>query len=378
MVFFRAPAPVAKVIGGALALILVLTLLSPPEARNQIVSSVSTSQLPELPSWARFSSYRSDFGFMPQGPKLDALCAGYRWDVFPYRYQHRKIFDLIMVNDEVDALLIRMGEMTQVDYFVIVESDLTFSDQQKPLHVQENMGLFKDYRHKMIIHTLNTTGEEFADTWAREKFSRNAMFDQVFPNLSGKQAANLGDIIIVGDVDELVRPEVLIAMRNCQITKHVRLWTAFYYYSFQWLNDGGKEWDHPDATFFNGLKDTVMPQNLRDDGPDSDVHRAGWHCSYCFPELQMMVNKLKSFSHQEYNTPEYNTPSKILHRVQNGIDLFDRWSLYRIDNNKDVPTFVSKHASQFGYMLDRTLEDGGFVDTWDLLADEVSPAVSRP
>jgi Glycosyltransferase family 17 len=39
------------------------------------------------------------------------------------------------VNDELDALETRMGEMDQVNYFVIVESETTFSNKQKPLYL---------------------------------------------------------------------------------------------------------------------------------------------------------------------------------------------------------------------------------------------------
>ena len=31
------------------------------------------------------------------------------------------------------------------------------------------------------------------------------------------------------------------------------------------------------------------------------------HCSYCFRELEQYKNKIKSFSHQEYNKPPYIT-----------------------------------------------------------------------
>ena len=93
----------------------------------------------------------------------------------------------------------------QVDYFVILESAKTFTDATKPLYVRENWARFKKYHHKMILHTLDTDHAQFSagDTWARERFSRNAMYDQMIPNLTGKQEAAVGDVILVSDVDEI-------------------------------------------------------------------------------------------------------------------------------------------------------------------------------
>jgi beta-1,4-mannosyl-glycoprotein beta-1,4-N-acetylglucosaminyltransferase len=327
----------------------------------------------KIPSWAKHEVPQDRLGFMPLDETVEEMCAHYRWRPYPDRFHRRKIYDLIMMNDEFDALSLRMGEMgDQVDYFVVVESDLTFSDNEKPLHVLENWDAFSEFHHKMIRHTLNLTGKDFGgDAWGRESFSRNAMFDQVFPTLEDEQIATHGDVLIVGDVDEVVRPEVLTALRNCEIPRRVKLWTRFYYYSFQWLHpEGHAEWGHPDATFFDGLNDTVLPQDLRGGGTDVDVYSAGWHCSYCFSKLQDIVNKVKSFSHQEMNTPDFTSPAKILQRVRFGRDMFDRGNLYRIDNNRDVPGFVVRNADKFGYMLDRDAEDGGFEDAWDLLDEE--------
>jgi hypothetical protein len=69
-------------------------------------------------------------------------------------------------------------------------TDKTFTDAKKPLHVLQNWDRFKNYHHKMIRHTLNTSGVSFGNTWAREKFSRNAMYDQVIPYLTGVQKSS--------------------------------------------------------------------------------------------------------------------------------------------------------------------------------------------
>lgn len=362
-----------RLIGGAIAAIFLLNHLylsdgSRPHRSIRSSMRYGASWRFKIPSWAKSEVPQDRLGFMPLSEDVDAMCKHHHWTPYQDRFHRRKIYDLIMVNDELDALLIRMGEMDQVDYFVIVESDLTFSDKPKPLHVAENWDLFAEHHSRMILHTLNTTGQTFEDTWGREKFTRNSMFDQVFPLLQDEQIATHGDVIIVADVDEIIRPEVLTALRNCEIPKRVRFQTHLYYYSFQWMPSNGEhEWRHPEATYYDGLTDTIRPDDLRYGQADINVYSAGWSCSYCFSRLQDIVNKVKSFSHQEMNKPEFTTPSKILQRVRMGQDMFDRGQLFRIDNNKDVPGFVVRNAEQFRYMLDRDSDDGGFVDAWDLV-----------
>ena len=315
-------------------------------------------------------------GFIPEGPNLDEYCERHHWKPFMPRIRRRKIFDLILINTELEWLEIRMGEMaSEVDYFVVVESAMTFSDAPKPLYVRESWDRFAAYHDKMILHTLNETGQAFPDAWSRESFSRNAMFDQVFPTLAEDEnrAPHPGDVIIVGDVDELVRPSVLAVLRNCAFPPRLRLYTKIYYYSFQWLSQGRGHgnWDHPDATFYTDYKTTVRPQSLRDDAAEGEVWNAGWHCSFCLPSLGDIVKKITSFSHTEMNRPEIVDPKSILQRVRMGLDVFARGGsdCHRVEDNVDVPAFLLKNKQRFAYALDRDPVHGNFVDFAEVLAD---------
>ena len=211
---------------------------------------------------------------------------------------------------------------SHVDYFVILEAAKTFTDEPKPLYVRENWSRFKKYHHKMILHTLDTSEADFeeGDTWAIERFSRNAMYDQVIPHLKNAQEAFVGDVILVSDVDEIPRPDAIKTLRNCDFPKEVTLHTKMYYYGFQWAKR--EDWAHPQATFYNNEK-TVLPSDLRD-SHGADLYNAGWHCSYCFSTVEEMVTKIKSFSHKELNREEFTDRDKIVTRVRGGRDMFDR------------------------------------------------------
>jgi beta-1,4-mannosyl-glycoprotein beta-1,4-N-acetylglucosaminyltransferase len=62
------------------------------------------------------------------------------------------------------------------------------------------------------------------------------MFLQVIPGLKGEKAAQMGDVILVSDVDEIVRPAALQILRNCDFPLRLTLRSQFYYYGFQFLH----------------------------------------------------------------------------------------------------------------------------------------------
>jgi beta-1,4-mannosyl-glycoprotein beta-1,4-N-acetylglucosaminyltransferase len=254
-----------------------------------------------------------------------------------------------------------MGQMAdQVDYFVILEAEKTFTDEVKPLYVRENWARFQAYHHKMILHTLSTEDANFTDTWSRERFSRNAMYDQVIPYLSGAQEAFAGDVILVSDVDEIPRPDALKALRNCDFPKEVTLHTKMYYYGFQWAKRD--DWPHPQATYY-AHSETTLPSDLRDSS-GGNLYIAGWHCSYCFSTVAEMVTKIKSFSHTEMDREEFTDRQKIVDRVRMGKDMFDREEeqFDRVEENMDVPQFLRVSGDRYKYMLDRDGSNAGFLD----------------
>jgi hypothetical protein len=68
--------------------------------------------------------------------------------------------------------------------------------------------------------------------------------------------------------------------------------------------------------------------------------RGGWHLSW-FGGVDFVQRKIRSFSHQELNTPEFTDRDHILDALQNGKDLFKRpWYVMErieIENNEYLP-----------------------------------------
>ncbi len=117
------------------------------------------------------------------------------------------LYDCFTFYNELDLLEVRLHELYEiVDHFVIVEANLTFSGNPKPFYFAENRDAFGRYADKIIYvgmefpegdlrHRLTTRPED--STWAREHFQR----DQISRGLT---EASSDDLIIVGDVDEII------------------------------------------------------------------------------------------------------------------------------------------------------------------------------
>lgn len=301
----------------------------------------------------------------------------------PYKKEQRKVYDLILLSSELDWLEIRLRTLSPfVDYFVVVESHKTFTGETKPLHLQDGWDLFRDHHHK-IIHRVVYDPIKSDDIWDHEEWFSNSMLTQVFPGLVGTQyEAHDGDVLVVSDMDEIVRPGAMLLLRHCDIPERLSMGTDAYSYSFQWRRRG-PQWTHPDATIYRG-EDTLLPNELRQGskegswGPSAVLRKwrsratlwdAGWHCSGCFPTIAEMRTMMNGYSHKDVNTPENRDAKTIIDRVRNGKDLFGRPNeIYdRVEHIEDVPEFIlsqNRLMMRFKYLLERNGEDAGFED-WE-------------
>ncbi|KAK2616265.1 hypothetical protein QQS21_000900 [Conoideocrella luteorostrata] len=304
------------------------------------------------------------------------FCAAHGYSVFtPQRPSNeRKVYDLVMVNSELDFLEIRLNTLYDyVDYFIIVESPKTFQGEKKPLVIKDSWDRFRRYHDKMIYHEL-TFPRAFNPhrAWDYEDLQRDAMYEQAMLRLVGDRAPVNGDVIIVADVDEIPRPQSVLVLRSCNYPRRLTLASKFYYYSFQFLHTG-PEWQHPQATYYEGSRTTLKPTNLRNGdggfapfrGREKGVlNNAGWHCSSCFATIEQFLNKIASFSHGWMNAERYRDKDKIAAAVREGRDLWERQhdTFTRLQENKDTPPLVLEEPKRFGYMTNRDGPTAGFTD----------------
>ncbi|KAI6365960.1 hypothetical protein MCOR25_005194 [Pyricularia grisea] len=366
-------APIRKLRVLVLAPIAILLVFLWHRKQADVINDTMSSSPPS-------TTHRVSVDMFHQNPGLPdaALCRLHGWRPYqtPASGRPRKVYDLFMINTELEWLEIRLNtSYHEVDHFIVVEAPLTFTGLPKPLIIKENWERFAPYHDKLIYHELQyPPGYDPPRPWDREDLQRDAMLTQVFPGLEGGESRpQQGDVIIVADVDEVVRPETLRLLRACAFPRRLTLRSRFYYYSFEFLHRG-PEWAHPQATTYAGSVDaTIKPTNLRngDGGPapliyfdKDDLWNAGWHCSSCYATMGEVLTKMASFSHVSLNQDFFRDRNRIADRVREGLDLWSRpGQIYdRIKDNTDLPPFVLNHKDRFVHLLDRSGKSAGFSD----------------
>jgi len=234
-----------------------------------------------------------------------------------------EIVDCFLFFNEIDMLLFRLKELNDyVDYFVLVESDHTFSGNPKELFYENNKHLFSAYNHK-IIH-IAIKGKEDVSAWERETMQRNAV-------TQGLKLLDLtkDDIIILSDCDEIPNPELLKKVRNENVIWQNHIYSLeqdFYYYNLNSLKLN--YWTMSKIFRYGEISISKRtPQEIRYTQM-FQITDGGWHFSY-FGSPEKIKYKIQSFSHQEFNNENYTDLEKIKNQIDTKQDLFYR-------NNEEI------------------------------------------
>ncbi|WP_298960152.1 hypothetical protein [uncultured Roseibium sp.] len=135
-----------------------------------------------------------------------------------------RLFDCFVFHNEFDLLEIRLREMGEhVDHFVLVEANQTQRGDDKPYYFAENRDRFAPWADKIIDlqiafpeklpPALGVYKNRRKKDWERENFQRNCIA-RALEQLSGD------DLILLSDVDEIVRSDVLARVLEQQLFRN--------------------------------------------------------------------------------------------------------------------------------------------------------------
>lgn len=198
-------------------------------------------------------------------------------------------WDVVMVNDEMDVLEMRLTELQEIPDLrhVLIEADLDHQGHPKPLHYLENKERFAAWEHR-IEHVYADglpTAEQNPDPWSREHGQREYAW-------RGLAEASPDDIVLHGDLDEI--PRVSTAMYDPEGTvtgTEMRDHT----FAIDWL---GPEWFR--GTVITRLRNVRSFTELRymRNVRTPVIMDAGWHMT-CLGGPEAIRKKLDSFCHLE-------------------------------------------------------------------------------
>ena len=236
-----------------------------------------------------------------------------------------KIIDCFIFANEVDLLKYRLAVLNNVvDKFIIVEAKHTFSGIEKELSYNKNKKSFQKYEDK-IIHIIVDLPHKQPDIdyktdqqWQNEYTQRNAIMQGLSQIVLAPE-----DIIIISDADEIPDPDNLKKVKEVDPNfTALRLEQDYYYYNLS--SKFVDPWYYSVMIKYGYLIETgLTPQECRHAPKFGIFNKGGWHLSY-FGDVSFIQKKIKSFSHQQYNTEPYNTAENIKDCMKNSTDLFNR------------------------------------------------------
>lgn len=225
----------------------------------------------------------------------------------------RRVWDCFMFFNELDMLELRLHEMAEVaDRFVLVESPWTHQGGRKELVYWENRERFAAFADR-IVHVIADERREGL-TWDQESYQRNCI-------LNGLGDAAAEDVVIVADVDEIPRPDLIrrIAGDDRLATRLNALAVTNYNYFINF------------ASYQPCIRPIVLPCGLlRRLGVNLARHLtvrsgqqivpvipdAGWHFSW-FGGVDVVWRKLQAFCHLELLGP-VTTKEQLREKLEAG------------------------------------------------------------
>lgn len=265
----------------------------------------------------------------------------------------RRIFDCCLFNGEMEALAIRLHELDEaVDYFIIVESTLTFSGMPREVSFNARHPDILKFTSR-IRHVVVADMPATSDPWVREAWQRNAV-------IRGAPDAAPTDILILSDVDEVPSVAAVTNMKEDFENEVFGFRLAFYYFYVNYRNTAGPEtaliWN---VAATKQALDRTTPDSLRytvRDGrtPARIFENGGWHFSYLMDEAGIR-EKIASFSHQEFNNEEFKSGINVAQIVSDEGDLFNRPGFeWKLQPDTDLPVWLRKNRKRFSRLFHPT------------------------
>jgi hypothetical protein len=235
----------------------------------------------------------------------------------------RKVYDCFTFYNEYDLLELRLEELYDyVDYFVIAEANKTHQGRDKPYFLEENWERYAKY-HDKIIHIKVDDMPTNDDAWVLENYQRNAL-------AIGYADADQNDIIIISDLDEIMRAETVELMREDTTHTLFICRCPLFYFKLNYIMA------KPRSYWVNQMamprKFLTTPQEIRNlthwasAQPEElvtdkvrTIQHAGWHFTY-MGNTDHAKNKIINFAHQESNHLAEAMNVEEFMKLKKGID----------------------------------------------------------
>jgi beta-1,4-mannosyl-glycoprotein beta-1,4-N-acetylglucosaminyltransferase len=242
----------------------------------------------------------------------------------------RKVIDSFMFYNEFDMLKLRLNYLNDVvDHFIICESNYTFSGKPKPYYLDEILNEFpKDIVSKIVRVKFEPDTSQFNFPEEVEFFdpkNDNWIFENQQRDYISKNLLNFSpdDIFMISDTDEIPSKEIINNLSSGDLISNFKYVLRFDWF---WYNFITKQHSTMPGTALTTIKYAIEKgsNGIRYERNHYDfIENGGWHFSY-FGDVNFIQNKIKMFSHQEYNKEQYRSNTNISDAIKNKKDIFQR------------------------------------------------------
>jgi len=230
-----------------------------------------------------------------------------------------KIYDCFTFYNEFDLLDLRIAEMyDHVDYMVLVEADHTFQNTPKGFNFGENV---KKYEHLTKLIYIGVEDMPLSpNPWDNERHQRDSI-------MLGLDEANDDDLIIISDIDEILRPDTISQLRKNEADIYGFRMPLFNF-KFNYMlstQDLYSVWSGALKKKFLSSPEEFRKQrhNLNNlpwqyhNDRIKIIEHAGWHFTY-LGNTDFAKNKIQSFAHSDDNRPEVLNQIDIDESIRQG------------------------------------------------------------
>lgn len=272
-----------------------------------------------------------------------------------------KIFDCFTFFNELDLLEIRLSELHDVvDYFVIVESEETFTGLQKGFNLESNYERYSRFHSKMIYIKM-TKMDAAPNGWAREHAQRERLF-------CGLRDTEEKDVVILSDVDEVISADAVKRIReNPPAPGEIYCLEQRYFHYFlnlelplTWLRTSPRAIQFGSLKNMRGLRSVRPPHKkrfrdiIRGIKAAAKMHRtvkrtvipdAGWHFSWLGGD-ETVAEKARSISFHSGRPDDYGTLSGAERMKREAIE---RFRFRNID--KSFPDAIVNGQERYNHLI---------------------------
>ena len=257
------------------------------------------------------------------------------------------ILDCVTYFDEETILEIRLNILYEyVTKFIITEGAYDHRGNKRKLNKKKKK--YSKFKDKIIYLPVDDF-PNLSDPWNMLEYQRNYAM---------KAIDNFKDetFVIASDVDEIPNPT-----RISEFIKSRKKFGVFeqllFYYKLNMLSTSSHNWFgskiclKKNLKSLNWLREYKIKQYpwWRLDKPENIyiIKNGGWHFSFLY-NVEGIIKKISSYQHTEFDNKDIKDKNKIIKKIEEGKDIFNRnYNFQRINIDDRFPEYLIKNKNKY-------------------------------